>query len=250
VVYVLTGILAVLTALGERSTTSGHVEAVQLLRGPEAGPVLLALVGAGLLGYALWRLVEAVLDPEGEGGGVVGVGWRIGGVASAVSHAALGLLALQWSLGWGSGSNEEASQRSRVAAALSEPWGAWAVAIVGIALIIAGLSHIREAVKADFRRKLRRDRMSAAAEAWVVGIGRFGLAARGVVFPIIGGFLIKAALQHDPSDSRGLGGALREIASQPFGTAMLLVVALGLVAYGIHALSLAVFAAFRRADRR
>lgn len=69
--------------------------------------------------------------------------------------------------------------------------------------------------------------------------GRFGLAARGVVFSIIGGFLIVAAVQSDPNESRGLGGALRALAEQPYGPWLLGVTAAGLIAYGIYSVMLA-----------
>ncbi len=32
------------------------------------GRVLLGLVALGLLGYAIWRLFQGVLDPDGKGG--------------------------------------------------------------------------------------------------------------------------------------------------------------------------------------
>ncbi|WP_148129269.1 DUF1206 domain-containing protein, partial [Dulcicalothrix desertica] len=63
---------------------------------------------------------------------------------------------------------------------------------------------------------------------------RFGIAARGFVFGIIGIFLVLAAIQVDGSEARGLGGTLAVLAQQPFGSWILGVVALGLIAYGIY----------------
>jgi hypothetical protein len=65
-------------------------------------------------------------------------------------------------------------------------------------------------------------------------LGRFGEAARGVVFVIIGFFLLEAARQSDPNQARGLDGVLQSLAQQPYGPWLLGIVALGLVAYGIH----------------
>jgi Domain of Unknown Function (DUF1206) len=48
-----------------------------------------------------------------------------------------------------------------------------------------------------------------------------------------------AALTANPSQARGLSGALRTIEQQPFGPWVLGVVALGLVAYGLYMLVLA-----------
>ncbi len=62
------------------------------------------------------------------------------------------------------------------------------------------------------------------------------LAARGVVFGIVGGFLLLAALRTSPGEARGVGGALKALQQQPFGPWLLGVVALGLIAYGIFEL--------------
>jgi choline-glycine betaine transporter len=69
--------------------------------------------------------------------------------------------------------------------------------------------------------------------------GRFGLAARGVVIGVAGGFVIVAALRFDPSEATGLGGALQTLLQSPFGSWILGAVALGLVAYGLLMLAVA-----------
>lgn len=78
--------------------------------------------------------------------------------------------------------------------------------------------------------------MTAEGKRWVPVLARFGLAARGVVFLINGGFLLLAALQHDPSEARGLAGVLRALQGQPHGMLLLAVVALGLMAFGAYSL--------------
>ena len=65
------------------------------------------------------------------------------------------------------------------------------------------------------------------------------LAARGVVFGLIGLFLIQAALQHNPEQAGGLDEALQALARQGHGRLLLGVVAVGLVAYGSYMLLIA-----------
>ena len=43
-----------------------------------------------------------------------------------------------------------------------------------------------------------------------------------------------AALRSDPAQAGGLDAALKALAAQPFGVLLLLVVALGFVAYGLY----------------
>ncbi len=80
---------------------------------------------------------------------------------------------------------------------------------------------------------------------WVVPLGRAGYAARGVVFIVVCAFLLVAAYQSDPSEARGLGGALLALQEQPFGRALYGLVALGLAAFGAFGF---VEARYRRID--
>jgi hypothetical protein len=74
--------------------------------------------------------------------------------------------------------------------------------------------------------------MNAQLRNAAVFMGRFGYAALGVVFAIIGFFLIVAALQLNPAKAKGLDSALTELL-HPFGPVLLGVVALGLIAYSV-----------------
>ena len=76
--------------------------------------------------------------------------------------------------------------------------------------------------------------MSSQQENWAVNISRVGIAARGIVFVIIGFFLLKAGQQSDASEVKGLDGVLQTAAQQPFGKFLLGLVAFGLVAYAIY----------------
>jgi hypothetical protein len=84
----------------------------------------------------------------------------------------------------------------------------------------------------QFRDELKSGEMSARERMWANRSGRLGYAARGVVFGVIGVFLVQAALRTDPDQVRSLGGALQTLAHGSFGPYILGTVALGLVAYG------------------
>jgi hypothetical protein len=73
--------------------------------------------------------------------------------------------------------------------------------------------------------------MDARVRRKVVAISRFGIGARGIVFFVIGGSLVIAALRHNPSDAHGTTGALQELPHP-----LLVVVGFGLAAYGVYAL--------------
>jgi hypothetical protein len=97
-----------------------------------------------------------------------------------------------------------------------------------------GFYQFYQAFSRKIRRELNLNELSNAERNWVMGICRFGVAARGVVFCIIGWFLIQAATQYDASQAGGLGEALQTLAQQPYGPWLLGIIALGLIAYGIY----------------
>lgn len=66
-----------------------------------------------------------------------------------------------------------------------------------------------------------------------------GRVARGVVYSLLGVFLIVAAWQFNPEKAMGFGDVMLELLFRPFGRVMLGAVAAGLVIYGVYAISLA-----------
>jgi hypothetical protein len=137
-------------------------------------------------------------------------------------------------MGSGAGGSSSSSEQDWTARLLSQPFGQWLVGLVGAFVIGLGFYQLYKAYKAKFRKQMKWQQMSPNEETWATRIGRFGLAARGVVFTIIGFFLLEAARQSDPNQARGLDGALQSLAEQSHGPWLLGIVALGLVAYGIH----------------
>jgi len=117
------------------------------------------------------------------------------------------------------------------------------VGLVGVAVVAYGFYCFYRAIKTKFRRKLKLAEMSPKEEKWSTRIARFGLTAKGIVSVIIGYFFIQAARTSDASEARTTEGALQAIQQQPYGGWLMGIVALGLIAYGIH---LGVQARYRR----
>jgi sugar phosphate permease len=92
------------------------------------------------------------------------------------------------------------------------------------------------AYSANFRKDLSLTGFGADLQRWIVRVGRVGFAARGVVFGLIGVFLIQAARHNDAGEAVGLGGALQKLADQSQGQILLGVVAAGLAMYGLFSI--------------
>jgi hypothetical protein len=237
VVYALIGILALQAALGiggDITDTEGAL--VRIIAAPY-GRLLLGAIALGLVGYATWRFVQAALDSEDKGADPKGLLARGGYAVSGVVHLGLAWFAARLILGTesASGGGDQAAQE-RIAWLLSLPVGAWLVALVGAIVVAVGGFQLYKAYRADFHRQLETREMSGPQQRWALQAGRLGAVARGVVFGIIGGFLIVAAIQAEPGQARGLGGALAIIAEEPAGPSLLGVVAAGLLAYGFFEL--------------
>lgn len=231
-VYVVMGVLAALAAVGAGGKTTDQNGTFRVIEDAPFGREMLGLVAVGLFGYVLWRAVQAAADPDEDGTGLRGIAKRIGYAGSALLHAFFALTAASQALGqgddWGSSSEEWTGWF------LSFPLGWLIVAGVGAGIVGVGLYQIYEAYHAEFKKYLKLDALGEKRHGWIEHGGRFGVAARGVVFVIAGGFLFLAALRSDEEEVRSLGGALSALLEQPFfGYLLLGLVAVGLVAYGL-----------------
>ncbi len=234
-VYVVVGALAVPAAFGAADETLGiHGAMYAILRRP-FGPILLGVVGVGLAAYVGWRLIEAIIDPEHNGTSTKGLLQRLGYVVSGAIVANLVFEAVELIVGWGSNPTITAEDWTRFL--LAQPLGRWLVGSAGGLVIAFALYQFYIAYTAAFCDKLDMGAMSGREEAWLVYTGRFGYAARGVVFAIAGSFLILAALQANAEPAGGLSDVLLSLEGRPFGPWVLGIVALGLIAYGGYLLA-------------
>ena len=232
-VYGLIGVLAVMAAVGSGGKTTDTKGALHTIAGQPFGQILLVVVAVGLIGYALWRIIEAWKDPDHKGDDAKGIATRAGYLFSGLVYGALAFNAalLAFGSGGGGGGNSKQDWTARV---MQQPFGQWLVGVAGAIIIGVGLYKIYLAYKVKFRKKLNLRELDRNQEQWVVNICRFGITARGVVFILLGFFVLQAAYKSNPDKVRGLDGALQTLARQPFGKFLLGIVALGLVAYAIY----------------
>jgi hypothetical protein len=227
-VYVMVGFLAARSAAGQGGHTTDAKGAVREIGRIDATGFLLMALALGLAAYAVWRFAQALLDLDEKGGDAKGLAIRAGFVASGLVHAGLAMTAAGFGITSGSG-----TARSWVARTLAEPWGVWAVGLAGAAVVGSGLYQFYKAWAVKFEKRLRLQQMSEGAQRWSRRIGRFGLAARGLTFVIVGWCLIRAAQTVNAREVEDLGGALRLVRGQAYGPVLLGIVACGFVSYGL-----------------
>lgn len=230
------GLLTVMTAFGfAGGRITGTRGAIAEISSQSFGQFLLVLIAIGLAGFVVWRFVQAIKDPERHGTEPKGLVQRAGLLVSGVIYAGLALFALRlvWGSGGGSGSDSGGTQQT-AGWLMSNPAGIWLVGAVGAIIIGVALYQAWRVLTVSYRSQWDLSGMSATEIRWATRLSAAGIAARAVAFALIGWFFIEAALEADPSEAKGLDGALQAFSSGPFGTLWLALVGLGFVCYGVY----------------
>jgi len=236
--YAVMGLLALRIVFsvsgGQATDLTGSL--VVLVSNP-SGKLVLIIVAIGLSAYSLWGFTRAIYDPLHRGSDASGYMARLGFVTSALSYAAIVIFAIQLLAGSGATTND--GTQKTIAAVLTHPAGGALTVLIGLIVIGVALGQFLESYRATFARDLKGAEMSATARDVAVKLGRFGMFARGVIFLVIGWFVVQAGIHHDPAQTQGFSGAFVFLLNQPFGRVLLGIVALGFVALGLHSFACA-----------
>lgn len=241
VIYAVIGGLAVQQAMGGGGQTSDSRGALREIAAAPFGQIALGLVAVGLVGYVIWRFVQAIWDPEGKVSDDDKRRWamRLFYLGSAVIYALLAYYAFSLLLGSGGGGSAAAgaggsgggSSNGWVTQLMSMAWGAILVGAVGAGIVIRGIFQFVKAYNENFRERISARELGHTTQEWVIRASRLGLTARGVVFAIIGSSVLYAAVTRDPIEARGLEGALDVLTTSPW---LLGAVGVGLIGYAIY----------------
>ncbi len=236
ITFCLVAVLALQVAFGLGGKLEDRQGALRTLADDTWGRFLLGALAVGLAGYALWRFVQAILGEELETGEDVSVWKRLANVGKGVLYGSLAVLCatlvFQADEAGGGGQQEDRA----TGWLLEQPAGRWLVAAIGLGILGAALFNLYRALSQQFRDDLKEEQMGKDERRWYIALGIAGHLARAVVFALAGLFLLKAAYEYDPEEAIGLDGALGKVATAEYGTTLLVLVALGLFAYGLFSL--------------
>jgi hypothetical protein len=238
VLYAAMGMFALGLALGKGGIATDQSGSLAIISQFPGGKLLLIVVVIGLGAYAVWGLVRAIYDPLHRGHDAVGIAERLGFVWSAIAYSAITLFALNLLAGSGASATRDSTQQA-IARVLQLPAGHLVAIAIGIVSIGVGLGQFFDAYRAVFKQDLKRTKMNKAEKEIVDLLGRLGMISRGVIFTIVGWFVLQGGLHNDPSKVHGYGGAFLTLLNQPFGRVMLGAVAVGFIALGLHSFACA-----------
>lgn len=229
-VYLLVGGLALLAALGMGGKATGTKGAIGTLSDQSWGTAAIVVIALGLIAFTGWRTVQALLDADDHGNGPKGLVIRVALAVSAATHLLLGIYALTIALALGADSGGSGS-RDAAAMMLQQPYGRYVLAAVALSIAGGALAQIWKGAGGGFRERLA---MPDGLLDRLAPLCGFGLVTRGLVFLLIAGFFLFAAITIDADHAGGLESALQWMREQPYGIAFYAASALGLLAFGLY----------------
>ncbi|XUM02623.1 DUF1206 domain-containing protein [Streptomyces venezuelae ATCC 10712] len=231
--YLLTGALAVRIGLTGSQEQADRGGALSEIAATPFGAVLLWTLGIGLAGMALWRLSEAIFGAAGPKGdkahkralSAVRCAFYTGSAFLVLSFAA-------GERGSGEGSTDRQS-RDITSRLLDLPGGRWWVGAVAVGIVGAGLWIGGRAVMRKYRDRLKWASLNTYQRRFMDVAGIAGGVGRGLVLAAVGVSGVKAAIEFNPDEAKGMDDAIRSFAQTPAGPWLLIAVAVTLVLFGL-----------------
>jgi hypothetical protein len=237
VMHILIGWLGLQLAFGDRAGAPSQQGALQILAGQPGGEVLLWVTGLGLFFLAVWQLIEAAWGHTSEDGGKRAFK-RIGSAGKAGLYVVIGFSAIKTATAGSSTSNEDSLTRKL----LELPAGQLIVMGIGVVIGIVAVVHLKRGVTTSFDKRLQPGALSGTSGTVVKRLGQVGYVAKGVAFGVLGGLFVWAGATYEAKKAGGLDTALRTLLDASIGPWLLVVVAVGIIAFGLYCFAWARYA--------
>ena len=233
IIYGSSGLLALLEAFDfAQGKTVGSTGALEEIALQPFGKVMLIVISVSLMGYVVWRFIQAAFDPEHTGCESSDVLRRVSYASSGIVYAGVAYSAIN--ILDNAGDKEGKSIEDWGFWVMTQPFGRWLVAAGGLTFCGIGCYYFYRAIRAEFRRRFKLHRMSDVEKTWATIVGRAGIAARGVVYLVVGIFAVRAAWEFDPKMIMTTEAALAVFNDNPTDELILGTLGVGFIAYGIH----------------
>jgi Domain of Unknown Function (DUF1206) len=238
VVYALAGLLAAVivarsfgsTVVSGPTPEASPTGAIKEIAGFTGGRYLLVVLAVGMLIYALWRVLTALLPGAID---AESAATRIGYLVSAVLYTTFSLTAVALARHPGQRTNGNQKVTDLTATILGHSAGRFAVGVAGVIAIGAGIFRVVKGLRGDVTDELSLTGMSPQRRRWTQRLGVIGEVGRGIAIGLIGFFLVRAAVTTNTSEATGLDGALTRLSTLDWGRFVVAIVAAGFFLYGI-----------------
>ena len=150
-------------------------------------------------------------------------------------YSIFGVSTFQLVIGESSSATANGNHQSQAITAriMSQSGGRILVGLLGVVVLVIGALLAREGWTKEFLKHMNLAGAPAGTRSMVTKLGIVGGVSRGAVVAVAGLFLIIAAVRFQPAKAEGIDGTLRAFAHTPLGPVLLILIALGLVAFGL-----------------
>ena len=217
-----------MAAFGYGGQKAGSGSALDFIAQQSFGQILLVLTALGLIGYVFWRWYQAFADPKNNGTDTKAIVKRLSYFGSGVFYGILAYSALQRALGNGGSGSGSNSLFQKI---FSSDYAMTFAIVIGIILAGKAIYEFYQAYSGKFREEVDEAGLDHKAQEVVIKSGKVGFTARGIVVGIMAFLMFRAAFS----------GNLQEVSKtdafsylqNEFGTVVMGIIALGLLAYGV-----------------
>jgi hypothetical protein len=216
------------------SHSQGHARSHQLQPGIITEPLGSLTVILGFVGYGLWQASEAVWGHRTERDDRKRTASRVESAVKAVIYLLLAVVAFRVVTGSSSGGQGGEQVTAKL---LQLPGGQILVGVAGVVIVATAVLLAWRGLRTKFEEHLDLSELGPGARSAVIGLGKVGYIARGIVFALVGILVVAAAVTFDPDKARGMDAALRQVATRPYGPWLLSLMALGLMCFGAYSLA-------------
>ncbi len=231
VIHLIFAWLALQVAFGGSSNETDQSGALQLVAQQPFGKVLLVVVVIGMVALAVWQLFEAVVGQSGPQNKQA-IAERVMSGCRFILYGYFAFLTIKVLVG--ANASQAQSQKKTTSTVMSHAGGRWLIGIAGIVVIGVGIGLAVNGLTKKFEEHLNTGQMRPSVRKTVRRLGTAGFTAKGVAYAIVGTLLVSAAVTYDPNKATGLDGALKTLAAHGWGVWLLVLIGLGIAAFGVY----------------
>jgi Domain of Unknown Function (DUF1206) len=239
VLYVLLAYLAVLVAFGLPNSGADSQGALHTVARQRFGHVLLAGLAAGFGAYALWQLTIVALGGSARAGSDKKAK-RVIALLNGLWYSFLCASTVAVSAGSAGSAGNDKAEIDLTGRVMQHSFGRTAVGAVGVGLIVIGAVLAWQALSGQHEFDL--NTRSASVRGCVETLAKAGRTARAVIIAAVGVFVVQAAITFKANKAKGLDSTLRSFAHTPIGPWLLVLIASGVLAFGVYSLAAARYA--------
>jgi hypothetical protein len=231
ILHLLFAWIALQVAFGASNQESDQSGALRQMAGNGWGRFLVIAIGVGLVAMAIWQLFEAAIGESGMTNRRA-IFERVVSAGRAILYAYLAYTA--WKVFQGANPSMADNQESKSAGLMASAGGRWWVGLIGLVVAGVGIGIFVYGLRQKFVKHLKTQEMAASVRKSTIRLGMTGYMAKGVAYTIAGILFVAAAVTYDAEKARGLDGALKTLASESYGVWLLVLIAVGIAAFGIY----------------